>query len=137
MNWQLRLSRCFLQQPLDLMVWPPIFFQKFWSTVGNDVTNVALMALNTGMFPFSLNHTFITLIPKKKNLEELLDYRLISLFNVLYKIVAKKLTNPLKVILSKGISNTHSNFILGRLIFDNVLIAYEVMHYMSMKKKGK
>lgn len=45
---------------------PPIFFQQYWSTVGSSVTSAVLKALNDGHFPGSLNHTFISLIPKIK-----------------------------------------------------------------------
>lgn len=50
----------------------PIFFQKYWLTVGGDILSIALEAFNMGMFPESLNHTFILLIPKKKNHEGVL-----------------------------------------------------------------
>lgn len=43
-----------------------IFFQRYWHIVGKSVTTTILQALNGGMFPSSLNHIFITLIPKKK-----------------------------------------------------------------------
>lgn len=43
-----------------------VFFQKYWSIIGEVVTATTLKALNTGVFPSSLNHTFISMIPKKK-----------------------------------------------------------------------
>lgn len=89
------------------------------------------------MFPSSLNHKFITLISKKKNPELVLDFRQISLCNVLYKIVAKNLANCLKMILPRVISSTHSAFVLAHLISDNILIAYEMMHHLSKKRNGK
>lgn len=54
----------------------PIFYQKYLDIVGKDATNSILIALNMGMFPTSLNHTFITLIPKKRTPERIFDYRL-------------------------------------------------------------
>lgn len=79
----------------------PIFFQNIWPIVWGDVTSAALKDLNTGMFSDSLNHTYITLIPKKKNLEVAFDYRPLCLCNVLYKIMAKIYANKLKIILSQ------------------------------------
>ena len=43
---------------------PPVFYQKFWHVVGSDVTKAVLSCLNSGRILKSINHTFITLIPK-------------------------------------------------------------------------
>lgn len=55
---------------------------------------------------------------------------------VQYKIVVKVLANRLKLFLLHIILNTQSAFVLGRLIIDNVLIAFELMHYLSRKRHG-
>ena len=47
---------------------PPIYYQNYWNLVGEDVTNTILSYLNSATLPHPLNHTFITLIPKIKNL---------------------------------------------------------------------
>lgn len=65
------------------------------------------------------------------------DLRPISLCNVVYKIISKVLANRLKKIIDLIISDTQSAFILGRLITDNIMVAFEVMHYMKRKDKGK
>ena len=70
---------------------PPLFFQHFWPMIEGDVTHSVLSWLNSGTIPHPLNHTFITLIPKKKNPSLVSDYRPISLCNVLYKIFLKSL----------------------------------------------
>lgn len=65
------------------------------------------------------------------------DLRPISLCNVVYKVVSKVIANRLKEVIGSIISETHSAFIPGRLIIDNIMISYEIMHYMKRKFKGK
>ena len=81
--------------------------------------------------------TNLTLIPKCTHPTSIKDLRPIDLCNVVYKIMAKVLANRLKVILSLIISDAQSAFVLERSICDNILIAFEVIHYMKRKTKGK
>ena len=93
---------------LDRM--PPLFCQHYWGTIGNDVTQSILHFLNFAYLPDNLNHTFITLIPKKNSPKYALEFRPISLCNVLYKIFSKVLANRIKKILPKIISEHQSAF---------------------------
>ena len=115
---------------------PPLFYQNFWNLTGNDVTESVLKFLNSASLPEHLNHTFITLIPKKKNLEYASEFKPISLCNVLYKIFSIVLANRLKRILPKIITNHQSAFTKSRLISDNILVVFESLHSMQ-KHKGK
>ena len=109
----------------------------FWHIVGDNVVFVVLEFLNTSYLLPDLNHTYIVLIPKIKNPVKVSDYRPISLCNFIYKIIAKVLANRLKQVLPHIISPTQSAFVPGRLITDNVLVAYEALHMMHGPKKGK
>jgi hypothetical protein len=80
--------------------------------------------------------THITLIPKVKNPICVTKFRPISLCNVSYKLISKVLANRLKKVLPDIISPTQSTFILGRLITDNILAAYETLHTMSLRMGG-
>ena len=116
---------------------PPVFYQKYWHVVGSDVTKAVLSCLNSGHILNSINHTFITLIPKTKNPERVTEFRPISLCNVIYKLISKVLANRLKIILPQIVSDSQSAFVPGRLITDNVLVAFETLHYMHHNKIGR
>jgi len=110
---------------------PPLFYQYFWGTVEKDVTSSILSLLNTGTLPHLVNHTFITLIPKTENPEYVTQFRPISLCNVLYKIFSKVLDNQQKTILSTIVTEHQSAFTKDRLIYDNILVAFETLHCLQ------
>lgn len=72
----------------------------------------------------------VTLIPKIKNAKSVKDFRPISLCNVLYKIVARAITNRIKGTLGNIIDLHQSAFILGRAIYDNIILGFECMHWL-------
>ena len=114
-----------------------LFYQKFWHIVGDDVIAAVLDFLNSGNMNSELNYTHSVLIPKNKSPKRMSDYRPISLCNVIYKIISKVMANRLKQILPNLITPTQSAFVPDRLITDNVLVAYETLHSMHCRKKGK
>lgn len=98
------------------------FFQKHWQTVGDSVRTAALDFLNNGILPPSVNTTFFALIPKISPALSVTDFRPISLYNVLCKIMAKVLVNRFKQVLPSVISSHQSAFVPGCLISDNNFI---------------
>ena len=78
---------------------PILFYQHFWNIVDNVVTKDVLLWLNTSILLEPINHTFLTLIPKKGNPEHVHEFRPINLCNVLYKIFSKEIANRLKKVL--------------------------------------
>ena len=113
-----------------------LFFQKFWHIIGSDITSAVIDCLSSQRMLKSVNYTHIALIPKVANPDSLGQFRPISLCNVLYKLVSKVLANRLKKVLPQIISDNQSTFVQGRLITDNVLLAFEALHYMKNKRKG-
>lgn len=113
---------------------PPIFYQHYWDSISDDVSCAVLSCLNSSNIPASLKHTYVTLIPKIKNPERVSDFRPISLCNILYKLISKVLVNCLKSLLPYLVSESQSAFQSDKAILDNILVAFETLHHMKIKK---
>ena len=80
------------------------FWQFAWDFVKDDVMNFFREFYDHNKFVKSLNATFLVLIPKKAGVEDLRDFRPISLVGSLYKWLAKVLANRLKKVVGKVVS---------------------------------
>ena len=65
------------------------------------------------------------------------NYRPISLSNVVSRLVSKVLVNKVKTILPNVISDAQNAFVPNRLIFNNNYVAYEMLHRLRNRRKGK
>ena len=115
---------------------PPIFFQSFWRLIGDDVSKAVLDFLNSCHIPKEFNFTYVTLIPKMKNPKKISEFRPISLCNVIYKLISKVLANCLKPLLLSIVSENQSAFQASKVITDNILMAFETLHYMKNHQTG-
>ena len=119
---------------------PPLFYQSYWHVIGENVTQSVISSLNSGKILESINHTFITLIPKVKNPENVSNYHPPSLCNVIYKIISKDckvIINRLKKILPSTLSESQSAFVPMQLITDDMLVAFESLHHMKCQSRGE
>ncbi|XP_019178991.1 PREDICTED: uncharacterized protein LOC109174178 [Ipomoea nil] len=89
----------------------PGFYQHFWDVVRGDVSQFVVNCLNNSTFLEGLNDTNVVLIPKKAMPETVADLRPIALGNVLYRIMAKMITNRMKPLMGDLISESQSAFI--------------------------
>ncbi|MBA0777426.1 hypothetical protein Gotri_005446, partial [Gossypium trilobum] len=114
--------------------YPTIFFQKFWHIIGREVSNFCIENLNGGMSLKPFTVTNIVLIPKTAQLLNLTNFRPISLYTVFYKIISKIVANRFQQVLDYCIDEAQSAFVPRRLIIDNVLLAYEIIHSFKQKR---
>lgn len=114
-----------------------MLYQNYWDILGEDTIRVCLGFLNHKDPLEPINKTYISLIPKTKDLKRMSEFRPISLCCMSYKIIAKVLANILKTVLAAIISPSQYAFIPGRQISDNVLVGFECIHALNRKKKGK
>ena len=69
----------------------------------------------------------MVLIPKKSGVDDLGEFRPISLLGGLYKLLAKVLANRLKKVVGNVVSTSQNAFVRERKILDTSLIANEVI----------
>ena len=111
------------------------FIKKCWHIMGNEFTVCIRNFFITGIIPRRANMTWVTLIPKREEAEEIKDYRPISMIGCFYKVVAKILANRMKHVLLDLVGDTLTAFVQGRQILDGALIANEFVHWVKKRKK--
>lgn len=92
-------------------------------------------AFQTNSIPPKINKTYICLVLKIKNPEQITHYRPISLCNTIYKVITKIIVNKIRPYLDKIISPNQCSFISGRRAVDNAIIVQEAIHFFK-KTKG-
>lgn len=110
---------------------PTHFYQRNWEVQKKEIVDVVLEFFVSGVMRGAVNDVAVVLISKVPRTKELKEFRPISLCNVIYKIVSKCLVNRLWPLLTDLISENQSAFILGRLICDNSIIAFECIHHIQ------
>lgn len=106
-----------------------------WKLVSRGVLKTSLDILNEGGTIALLNHTYIALILKVEKPRKVIEYS--SLCKVIYRMIAKTITNRFKYVLHHIISLTQSAFILEKLIIDNIIIGNECLHKIMLNKAKK
>ncbi|TWW77606.1 Transposon TX1 uncharacterized 149 kDa protein ORF 2 [Takifugu flavidus] len=72
------------------------FFKAFWDIVAHDMLEVFNESLASGSLPLSCRRAVVTLLPKKGNLQEIKNWRPVSLLCMDYRILSKTLASRLR-----------------------------------------
>jgi len=84
------------------------FYQKNRTAIGGEVTHAIKSFFQSGKLIKSLNHTFVTLVPKTTHASKLFDHKPISCCNVLYRFIAKFLVNSHQSVVGELVSHNQS-----------------------------
>ena len=100
---------------------PTDFCKSFWSVIGGNVA-VLRDSLASGCLPLSCRRAVITLLPKKGDLQQLKNWRPVSLLCTDYKLLSKALATRLGKVMVEVIHVDQSYCVPGRLITDKVML---------------
>jgi hypothetical protein len=81
-----------------------------------------------------LNTAYITLLPKKVDVEQPKDFRSISLMHSFAKLVTKLLANCLAARLQEMVSSNQSAFVKGRFIQDNFMLVQQTARFLHQQR---
>ncbi|KAI3374546.1 hypothetical protein L3Q82_021112 [Scortum barcoo] len=92
-----------------------------------DLLEVFNDCLERGRLPLSCRRAVITLLPKKGDLQELKNWRPVSLLCTDYKIMSKVLASRLREVMASIIHPDQTYCVPGRLISDNVTLIRDIL----------
>lgn len=114
--------------------WMTGFFRAFFDIMGEEVLVAVEESRQFGKIFGALNATFIALITKKDNPNSWKYFRLISLCNLLYKVISKIILNIINPVLSRCMCSEQFGFLDGRQILDAIASAQETLHSIKIQK---
>lgn len=91
---------------------------------------------SNAVFPKEITSSFLALIPKKDQPQNIEDFKPIFLVVHLYNIISKLQTTRIRKALSKLISNNQTTFILNKQVLDKVAVVNKTI-YLAKRKKGQ
>lgn len=114
-------------------IWLPAFVLQ--AVLGDVVFNRVRTTFQEENVNLNIFKALLVLIPKEEVPVKITQFKPISFRNMVYKIITKVLVNHTRPILDIVISMLKSNFIPGRSMDDNILVAQEMVHSIIKKKQ--
>ncbi|XP_074304498.1 uncharacterized protein LOC141639225 [Silene latifolia] len=109
------------------------FFKAAWDIIADDFCLAVLDYFKTSFMPKQANISLITLIPKKRIVSSVKDFRPISCCSIIYKTISKVLTVRLQGVMDKLVGKEQAAFISGRSLHGNVMLTQSLIKGYSRK----
>ncbi|KAK3537880.1 hypothetical protein QTP70_022160, partial [Hemibagrus guttatus] len=106
---------------------PVEFYKFFWKELGEDLLEVLEESCRERCLPLSSRRVVITLLPKKGDLQDIKNWRPVSLLCADYKIMSKALANRLRDIMDSVIPSDLTYCVHNRSIIDNVSLIRDIL----------
>lgn len=103
-----------------------VFLKKFWPFLKDDIMNLFEEFFRNNLDISHLNYTYLVLILKLQEANRMVNFRPISLCNIIYTLLSKVHNNQLPSILSFLISPMQSAFVPDCLITIMILLRLRV-----------
>ena len=110
---------------------PVDFYKAFWPVVGEDMLEVFQESFRSGLLPQICRRAVITLLPKKGDLQDLKNWRPVSLLCGDYKVLSKALALRLREVMAEVVHVDQTYCVPGRLISDNITVIRHVLDISS------
>uniref|UniRef100_A0A3B5PV23 Reverse transcriptase domain-containing protein n=1 Tax=Xiphophorus maculatus TaxID=8083 RepID=A0A3B5PV23_XIPMA len=107
------------------------FFKAYWDLLAQDMLEMYNESLATGSLPTSCRRAVITLLPKKGDLQEIKNWRPVSLLCTDYKILSKALATRLGKAMEQVIHRDQTYCVPGRSMVDNVYLIRDILEVSS------
>ena len=107
------------------------FYLCFWPMLKNDLFQVLQKSIQHQSLPTSCRRAVITLLPKQGDLQEISNWRPVSLLNTDYKILAKALANRLKNVIGDVVHLDQCYAVPERSIYDNINVIRDSIMYAN------
>lgn len=101
---------------------PADFYKQFWDLLKDDLLEVFKSSYRKKELPTSCRRAVLSLLPKKGDLGLLKNWRPVSILCTDYKILAKCLSNRLKLYLEQIVNGYQTYCIPDRTIMDNIFL---------------
>ncbi|KAJ4920723.1 hypothetical protein JOQ06_022553, partial [Pogonophryne albipinna] len=106
---------------------PPEFYKTFWDFLKEDLMDLFNESFNDSFLPLSCRRAVLTLLPKKGNLQEIKNWRPVSLLCTDYKLLSRALSSRLRKLMDQVVDRTQTYCVPGRSIVDNVSLIRDIL----------